>query len=65
MERSERDELRRAIMRFQELTQPHRLLELLTRHEELEKEFARKREQEQARAEGVLVQDLVQGVRSC
>lgn len=38
MTRSERDELKRAITRFQELTQPHRLMELLKLVDDLERE---------------------------
>ena len=37
MTRSERDELKRAITRFQELTQPHRLMELLKLVDDLER----------------------------
>lgn len=36
MNRSQREELRRAIVRFQELTQPHSLMALIERTNELE-----------------------------
>lgn len=36
MNKTERDELRRAIVRFQELTQPQKLAALLDEHEKLE-----------------------------
>lgn len=54
MQWSERDELKRAIKRFQELASPQSLLALLTRIEELEAEKNREekqwtQDQEQAR----------------
>lgn len=40
MQKSEQDELRRAIHRYHELTHPHRVLTLLQRLEELERKAA-------------------------
>lgn len=42
MTRSERDELRRAALRFQELTQPHKLIALIERLDELEDQETKK-----------------------
>lgn len=42
MNRSERDDLRRAALRFQELTLPHKLIALIERLDELEDQEARR-----------------------
>lgn len=40
MNRTERDELRRSIIRFQELSMPHKLLELIRQVEQAERVLA-------------------------